>query len=187
MIVGNPAIFAIESGISQVFAGRSNPALGYFVIHLRGNAYGVRSPDATMLGCSFDAVVRRLAQRGEHRADFGAESTAADIADAVLAAEYDGNRQHESFFGMPADELRDLIHAGNIQWAPDGDEAFDDGSNVIHFDHGEQVRLIAFGNSDYSASSLAELWMPAADFYALLDEWRQRFEAEVAALSTPRP
>ena len=39
-----------------------------------------------------------------------------------------------------------------MQWAlvsaPDGDEAFDDGSYVLQFDVGDRVRLIAFKRPD---------------------------------------
>ena len=54
-----------------------------------------------------------------------------------------------------------------IVWAPDGDEAFDDGSYVLQVESGDQVRLIAFvGTPDflYDPSSLATFTCPAMNF-----------------------
>lgn len=61
MIIGNPSIFAIESTITRAYERQSLRALGFFVIHVRGHCYGVRSPDSTFLACSYDEVLRRLA------------------------------------------------------------------------------------------------------------------------------
>ena len=67
MIVGDHSAFAIESGITQAYDRVSQRALGFFVIHLGGRHYGKRSPDSTMLGCAFDEVEKRLADRGTAR------------------------------------------------------------------------------------------------------------------------
>ena len=75
-------------------------ALGFFVLHVGGNRYGVKAPTATMLGCSYDAVVRRIARRDQHCVAFASESSAARIADAVSGALYCEGRQSETFFGM---------------------------------------------------------------------------------------
>jgi hypothetical protein len=63
MIVGEPQIFAIESGISRAYARLSLLALGFFVIHVGGRRYGVYEEEATMLANSFDEVRRRLSHR----------------------------------------------------------------------------------------------------------------------------
>ncbi len=39
--VGNPKRFAIESGITQAYARLCFRALGFFVVYLQGNIYGV--------------------------------------------------------------------------------------------------------------------------------------------------
>lgn len=54
MIVGDHRIFAIESGITEAVESLPQLALGYFVIHVGGRAFGIRQPDASMLGCSFN-------------------------------------------------------------------------------------------------------------------------------------
>ncbi len=186
MIIGNLSTFAIESCITQPYEKLSQRALGFFIIHVAGESYGVHSPEATLLACSFDAVGRRIAQRGKHCIEFGSTPNAAKIVDAVHAALYDESRQSESFFGMSADELRDALASNEIVWAPDGDAAFDDGGHVLQFDQGDRVRLIAFKNTSDSKdvlSTLAEAWVGADEFYGILDKWQSRFEAEwVAAL-----
>lgn len=186
MIVGDPSVLAIESSITQPYERLSSRALGFFIIHVDGKSYGVRSPEATLLASSFDAVRRRIARRGGHRAVFGSEPNAAELATAVQAAMYDEDRQDDNFFGMSADVLRDVLASNEIVWAPDGDAAFDDGGHVLQFDQGDKVRLIAFKNAspqENIASTLAQIWMDAGQFYELLDRWQRLFEAEwVAAL-----
>ena len=66
IVVGNRSVFAIESCITTIYEGLSQRALGFFVIYIDGVCYGVRSPDATLLACSFDAVQRRILRRGTH-------------------------------------------------------------------------------------------------------------------------
>lgn len=186
MIVGNQSTFAIESCITQPYEKLSQRALGFFIIHVAGKSYGVQSPEATLLACSFDTVGRRIAQRGKHCVEIGSTPNAAKIVDAVHTALYDESRQGESFFGMSADELRDALASNEIVWAPDGDAAFDDGGHVLQFDQGDRVRLIAFKNTIDSKdvlSTLAEVWVGADEFYGILYKWQSRFEAEwVAAL-----
>src|SRR5882672_2282909 len=113
MTVGNPNIFAIESRISQAYERLSFRALGYFVIHVRGHTYGRRSPDSTMLACSFDAVERRIAERGKHIAPFAGESDAGRIASSVREAVY-GGRAENTYFGLSREEFCDLIYGNSI-------------------------------------------------------------------------
>lgn len=82
---------------------------------------------------------------------------------------------------MSSAAFQDIIYSNHINWAPDGDAAFDDGSYVLHFDVGDQVRLIAFKcNEDNrpAPSSLSDKWLPADEFYDVLHQWQQAFEAE---------
>lgn len=184
MTVGDPSVIAIESAITQPYDDLGQRALGYFVIHVAGRRYGIRSPDATLLACSLDAVRRRLSRRGKHRVLFGSEPSATKIADAVRASMYDEKRQGECFFGLSSDEIRNALIAGEIVWAPDGDAAFDDGSHVLQFDLGDQVRLIAFKNAvstEKLARTLVEAWVKLDEFYDVLDQWQSSFEAEWAA------
>lgn len=184
MFVGDPSVLAIESSITRSFKQLSQRALGFFVLHVGGNMYGVRSPEATMLACSFDEVRRRIAWRGRHVASFGSEPEAGKIIEAVHGSLYVDDQQDKTFFEMSTDDMRSVLADRMIVWAPDGDAAFDDGGHVLQFDVGDQVRLIAFKNRVIgrdAPSALAQVWMPTDAFYSLLDDWQRRFEAEWAA------
>jgi hypothetical protein len=181
MKFGNPAVFAIESSITYAYDSVGQRALGFFVIYIKEQCYGVRSSDASLLACSLDAVRRRLDRRGLHCCSIGLDVSAIDFVHAICGAMYDQNRQREKFFGLSADEFRESVTFNELIWAPDGDEAFDDGSHVVHFDQGDKVRLIAFRNAvDQSVfdRSVVEAWLNADDFYAILDQWQLAFEAE---------
>ena len=145
MIVGDPTIFAIESIITEAYERLSFLALGLFVIHVGGRCYGVYKPDATMLACSFGEVEERIAHRGRHTAPFADELDAGKIADAVRHAIF-ADEPDDQYFGIPREEFREMFYTQSVDrmWAPDGDEAFDDGSYVLHFDVEDRVRLIAF-------------------------------------------
>jgi hypothetical protein len=57
--------------------------------------------------------------------------------------------------------------------APDGDEAFDDGVK-------DRVRLIAFRCGEgyaHDPATLSDVWLPADDFYRVLQQWQQAFVA----------
>jgi hypothetical protein len=184
MIVGNPGVFAIESAITNAYERLSFRALGFFVIHVGGRRYGVHKPDATMLACSFDAVERRLSRRGMHTAPFAAEPDAGRIADAFRDACYAGICPQEGYFGMCEAEfckLFDWDSSRELLWAPDGDEAFDDGSYVLQFDVADRVRVIAFrsveGGYPHDPSTLNDVWLNDGTFYDVLQRWRDAFEA----------
>ena len=190
LIVGNTLNFAIESCITQAYENLGQRALGYFVIHVGGNSYGVHEPEATLLACSLDAVLRRVVRRGMHSMNIGADADALKVAEAVLAVTYDEVNPDTRFFGMSSDEFRHALISSEIVWAPDGDAAFDDGGHVLQFDVGNQVRLIAFMNPvrrEDVASSLTEVWTSAEEFYGCLDKWQRQFQVEwMAAISDPR-
>jgi len=149
MLVGNPSIFAIESSITQAYANLGHLALGYFLIHVAGKVYGVREPDASLLACSFDEVQRRLKRRGHHCFPDISRFSADMIAEAVHNAIY-SEEPDDYVLDMPAEEFTQTLYAKKIIWAPDGDEAFDDGGHVLQIDEEDRVRLIAFIN-DYDA------------------------------------
>jgi Immunity protein 42 len=186
MIVGNPSVFAIESGITHAYERLSFRAIGYFIIWVCGRSYGVRSPDATMLACSFDEVGRRIANRGGHTARFAADLDPGKIADAIRLALYADCRDDELLLGIPLPEFGKLICSQRIQWAPDGDEAFDDRSYVLQFEVDDRVRLIAFTSSGESylhdPTTLSDAWLPSDDFYCVLQQWHDAFEAEWTAV-----
>jgi hypothetical protein len=181
MTVGSPGVFAIESRITQAYDVLSLRALGCFLIYVSGYRYGVDADDASMLANSYDAVVRRLQQRGAHQAPF-AFAEGIDIAHAVDAALYT-ECGHQTFFGLSQSEFGAFVSTACVLWAPDGDEAFDDGSHVLHFDVGDRVRLLAFKRDAgrVSTASLSDVWLPQQEFYTILQIWRNEFDKEWAA------
>jgi hypothetical protein len=179
ILIGDKSRFAIESCITQSFERLSQRALGYFVVYVGGEIYGVQAPDATLLACSFDAVNRRLARRGTHITSFDKNESLDKLVQSVHAALYEDCSPAMQFWGMSAEELSDELRAYEIILAPDGDAAFDDGSHVLQFDQGEFVRLVAFKNSsDFSSStySLVDVKMDTSEFYQVLENWRDKFE-----------
>jgi hypothetical protein len=183
MIAGQPSLFAIESEITQAFERPSQRGLGFFVIHLMSRCYGIKSPSNTMLAVSFDEVGRRISGRGEHKAPF-AEAAAMDIANAYTGAVYLDHRDNETCFGMSDAQFTKILYSSRLVWAPDGDEAFDDSSYVLHFDVEDRVRLIAFKrpNGLVDPASVQETWLAADTFYDILRQWRERFMAEWESL-----
>jgi Immunity protein 42 len=184
MMIGNPTIFAIESEITRAYERLGFRALGFFVLHVGGRRYGVYKPDATMLANSFDEVQERIAFCYKHTAPFATEPDGGAIADAFRNAIY-ADKQRESFFGIPLAEFCKFFYApSNVMWAPDGDEAFDDGSFVLQFDVESRVRLIAFKSDEgycHAPNTLSDIWLPADDFYNILREWHDAFDAEWAS------
>jgi hypothetical protein len=189
MIVGDPGSLAIESGITQAYSRLSLRALGYFVLHVGGFRYGVYKPDATALANSFDEVERRISLRGSHTASFAAEPDAGEIANAYRNAAY-ADEQRESYFGIPCPQFLDWIYTNHLVWAPDGDEAFDDGSYVLQFDIADRVRLIAFRSGrdyGYEPATLRDITMSADLFYEILKTWRDEFRREWTSLTGEAP
>ena len=184
MIVGDPSHFALESEITYAYERLSLRALGYLVIHVEGRCYGVRTWDATMLATVFDGVARRIAMRGSHTAPTISTGDSETLATAFSRAIYVEHEQNELFFEMRDADFITLLNSANLDWTGDGDEGFDDGSCVLQFDIGDEVRLIAFTratNPILDRDSLREVLLPAENFYAILQNWHDRFLEEWTA------
>jgi hypothetical protein len=183
MIVGDTSVFAIESEITRAFEKISWRGLGFFVIHVSGQSYGIKSPNQSMLACSFDQVMMRIEGRGTHQAPF-AEAPAIDIANAYTSAVYLGNSGSETCFGMSEVQFTRTLNSNSLLWAPDGDEAFDDGSHVLQFDVGNRVRLIAFKRLKLMVDpdSIRDVWLSSDTFYDALHLWRDAFMVEWRSL-----
>jgi hypothetical protein len=181
MIIGDPSVFAIESEFTKAYERLSFRALGFFVLHVGNHCYGLRTPEATMLACSFDAVNRRIKDRGRHQASFSAVPEGGKLADAVRLALYADGEEPNQFYGLERQKFSDVIYSNDLLWGPDGDQAFDDGSYVLQFDLGEEVRVIAFQCHDgylHDAATLRDVWLRSTDFYGVLEHWRNAFEME---------
>jgi hypothetical protein len=171
--LGNTNEFALDWGLSKAFPSESQWAIGYFTIHLNGQCFGVEAADATMLAVSYDQNCKRLRERGTHLAPFSSRG-ANDIAKAVVTACYSEVKYGERFFGLSEGDLKSFVYEKDILWAPDGDEAFDDGSHVLQFDIGNQVRLIGFVNKPTILETLQtifEITIDAEQFYSTLQKW----------------
>jgi hypothetical protein len=192
LFFGNLSAFALESRSSEAFARPSLRALGYFIIHVAGRSYGVRQDDATMLACSFEEVGRRLERRGGHTAPFASNPDGKAIAESVYNATYGPENAVSSLPGLSLPQVHDLVVGNHLQWAPDGDAAFDDGSFVIHLDVEDRVRLLAFktagdGSRRLDLASLRDQWLEADVFYRVLQDWRDAFEKEWDAAPKAQP
>lgn len=179
MIIGAKSIFAIESEINCFYPQPSLRGLGFFVIHLQGETYGIKSPDATALACSYDAVISRINRKGCHEFKEASNYDADTIARAVREAIYT-ETENNHYLGVSKLEFLGILSKNDIVWAPDGDAAFDDGSYVLHFDCKDRVRLIAFKSGEnelYEKDSLREMWLSSRAFYDVLNDWSVQFDA----------
>lgn len=180
MLIGDRQTFAIESGMTEVFADKGNFALGFFVIHVGGRRFGVEGSTATMLGNSFDEVEHRLFRRGAHVMPLLGNVDAATIVEAYLDALY-RDKSRADYVGLSKQEFCKAIYLSNVIWAPDGDAAFDDGSHVLQFDVKGKVRLIAFVNTEKPidvAGTIREVWLEVSAFYDALRLWKELLAKE---------
>jgi hypothetical protein len=77
-------------------------------------------------------------------------------------------------------EFVESIQTKHIVWAPDGDEAFGDGSCVLQFDVKDRVRVMTFRCGQdglHAPETLREEWLSADEFYDILQRWRDAFKA----------
>jgi len=184
MIIGDPAVFAIESEITVAYERSSQLALGFFVIHVAGRCYGVKTSDASMFGVAFNDVAKRIKGRGTHNVPSLSNAESVEIAKAFSLTVYFDQPKNKLFFGMRAPEFGHLFSSKNLEWV--GDENFDDGSCILQFDVGDRVRLIAFSRAETAIvdpDSLREVWLDQKDFYGVLEEWYERFNSEWQSFS----
>ncbi len=180
MIVGNATRFAIETEITEIYAAQRPEALGTLIVHVASKEYGYRTPDSTTLGFPLWHLQQRLLRRGKHVASFSEVLNASMLVDVFLEAEYGITRLFKENLNMSGDEISTILGNYCINWQPDGDEAFDDGSNIYQFDIGDRVRVIACKNEATEKDRcVSEIWMPSDEFYNILDEWQRRFEHEL--------
>lgn len=151
------------------------------MIHIQGICYGVKEENATALGCSYYNIEERIKMRGYHFAPFVNVDSAKLIAESYRAVAYNPDNYQKVFFGLTEEQFSQYFIKNKIVWAPDGDEAFDDGSYILQFDIGDKIRLIGFkSTSDFSCDSntLSELWISADEYYSILQSWYYSFKKE---------
>ena len=181
-IVGDPSRFALESHISIAYNRPFFSALGFFNVHINGLRYGVYKPDATMLNCSYERICRRVQRAGSHTVPFSGATDAAAIATAFRYAVYAPEQKGQVYFGLSSEAFGGLFNQKSLVLAPDGEEGFDDGSFILHFDEDEYVRLIGFKVEQegygFDMKSLADLRISALEFYSILTEWSRKIEIQ---------
>ncbi len=112
-----------------------------------------------------------------------ADVPAAEIAAAYLDAVYRDNARAD-YFGLSQHQFVDALQSSGSIWAPDGDEAFDDGSHVLQFVVGSYVRIVAFVNTespDDLSGTISEQWMDPDLFYGIASGWKTLFAMERAS------
>lgn len=186
MLVGDQNIFAIESGVMKSYPRKGSLALGYFLIYVGNMKYGVKEADATMLGCSYGEVQRRLSKRGTHNFEL-ARLEGTELAQLLYSSVYYDIDKPRSSVGCSEQALKQFWD-NNITWAPDGDEAFDDGSHVYQFDIGETVRILAFktcdGTYEIDQKTFRDITLDSYIFYGVLQEWQNSFQESLVTAPT---
>ena len=169
ILEGDKNSFAIECLISKIIPQESQLVLGAFCIWINGIRYGVWEDEATLLACSYDDVERRIVERGLHISPLAANEDGRSLINTIDAMIYS-----ESFdtTTLSTDFDSKYLHEKGIVWAPDGDEAFDDGSFILQFDLEDKVRLIAIRDGQ----DFTEIWLESDDFYEILANWKNSFE-----------
>lgn len=179
MLAGDVSRFAIETAIKEAYDAPSLKALGSFVVHVAGKSYGAQTSDATLLAVPFDSIRRRIARRGQHCAPFSQFSDTSALAKALVLAVYGDARPDSTPPGLRGSEIAKILDDNFIDWAPDGDEAFDDGSHIYQFDVGDSVRIVACKHhSNGTVRCLSEILLPSDEFYGVLDKWQMQFDLE---------
>jgi hypothetical protein len=164
--------------VTEVFSDVQNNLLGYFVVYIQGQRYGVYEPDATLLGNSIGTVRQRVANMGSHTLGISIDFPEKQLIDWYIKCYGDLLSPCRDILGDDGLKLWDEFNRNKILWAPDGDEAFDDGSHVFHFDFGRIVRLIGCTYVNYLPieNSIRSICLPSSDFYEILDRWQASFE-----------
>jgi hypothetical protein len=181
VLLGNKD-FSIESLISLADSNPGMRGLGYFVINILGQSYGIKEEDAAALACSYDAVLRRIHDRGKHTLPKGIGALSAfDLASMVEGVIYIGKYKIPEHIKISEVDFSDLIYKNDLCWAPDGDEAFDDHSRIIQLDIGSQIRLIGYKTTYPNVIDLAaltDLVIPENMYYSILEDWAKAFITE---------
>jgi hypothetical protein len=181
MEFGNSTMFHIRSGISKYYQSSGFLALGYFCISINGKQYGVYREDATWLANSYDSAKYRISRRGQHVIPIDMMGAGSDVAQSYIDAIYSDRSSRVEFCGLTREAFVDGIYACDVQCAPDGDRAFDDGTHGLQFDLGDRVRLIFFKYNDQyqlQEDTFSDVILDGEVFYGTLASWVAWFERE---------
>jgi hypothetical protein len=95
------------------------------------------------------------------------------------------DQEKEWFCGLTQEEFRGFIYSNDCHWGYFDETIFSDVSVILQFDVGNRVRLIGYraiaGDWHHDPATLADVWLDADEYYRILKQWLERFEAEWAA------
>jgi hypothetical protein len=168
--------FAVRTSIDSILDSRSFLAIGSHQYRFGQQWYGLAAEYAAVLGCSFNCIVDRFRNRGKHVVPMldthSAESIAQNWVQYVYAKPPDLQTSAELDY---RNRYLEGVYERGAQMAPDGSEAFDDGSLIFQFDIGAKVRLVAcrFGIAPepYRAVDISEVTLYSDEFYDVLGAW----------------
>lgn len=134
MIFGDKSSFAIEIEIDEIY----NDCFigdGFFIVFINGVFYGRRERNAT----SFPSTLNQLSYFIDNmiNTDISLENKSKED---ISIGYYCQNYSEKNLSCYNKDFLEKTCNL--ITWSPD--EAFDDGSYVIHFDNAGKTRIIGF-------------------------------------------
>ncbi|NIJ64636.1 hypothetical protein FHR20_001567 [Sphingomonas leidyi] len=155
--------------------------IGYFLIHVGGKQYGVKKPRACVMGNSYNEIVSRISQEGEHRLSFSSKIDSKELSIYIANSIYNRGFEGGVIPAQWSKEIDDSLYANALMWAPDGDSAFDDGSHIVQVDDEQRVRITAFVNAETQGefeNSISDVILGQETFYETLGAWAREFDGQ---------
>jgi len=190
ILIGDKRRFAIETGFAPQSGRKIATVYGLFRIWIDGLGYGIDQEDATCLANSYEWLKYRLDNRGTF---VGVDWSNKSVQEILGSARYE-------IYGRIGATAESCEPFRRLMMAPDGDEAFDDGSTIIQFDVNNVVRLVAGRTSamnsvealdratyrdEYSRllrwepGTLRDITFDADVFYDTIRQWLSAFECGI--------
>lgn len=164
MLVGDKSKFAINIQVNNVF-GDKYVGEGCFSVFINFQEYGLKKEFSTTFLCISDQLIDFYKNKKNAGLNLDKE-TKELIAKYYYIQNFTDNNVNEKNFELLS-KTKNLI-----EWAPES--AFDDGSHLIHFDDGEQTRIIGFKSGKNKSSfcvrekSVNEIIIPRTSFEEIL-------------------
>ncbi|MCA9290144.1 MAG: hypothetical protein KDA25_03385 [Phycisphaerales bacterium] len=167
-LFGDQQRFAVEVRYGSDSARDIGSAFGRFRLWIRGQSFGCPGDSSSCFAPSGESLRQRWRQRGQHHADW------VDRERPLAAL----REVHELVYLLTDDDLAErglqpnrVAEAVNLMMAPDGSEAFDDGSLVIQWDTDDQVIVAGTIVTDEGVDdSIALIALANNEFYGIIQE-----------------
>ena len=171
MIIGNPYNFAIESEIVKAYSHPGFLGLGYFIVHVKNQTYGIRDDEATLLAGALGSMQEHLEWRGKHIAEFAGRLDSVLLSNLIYGSIYRDAEEVGWPYPLPQDEIEKTVIKNNLL-EKCFDQAFDDGSYLSIIDNEESTRVLAFrSTSEYDVCDVSEAIIASDEFYSILESW----------------